>query len=567
MPDTKEVVFMIRLRLWPLATMVLLAGALPLLHAGGAAPAPTKEASPTPALDAAATAARIDQLVAARWKDARAQPAERADDAEFVRRVYLDLAGRIPSVAEARQFLDDKRADKRRLLVDRLLDGPRYVTHFAQVWRALMLPEVSSNLQARFLAPGFEAWLRKQLTKNAGYDAMVREMLTLPLEPQNGRNAVFFGQQQGEPTPIAFYLAKEVKAENLAAATARLFMGVKLECAQCHNHPFADWKREQFWGLAAFFAGVQRQTNGDFSFPTRELADRREMTIPGTERVVQASFIDGSEPQWKFRVSARVTLADWLTRADNPYFARAAVNRMWAYFFGTGLVDPVDEMIGAEHVSSNPELLDELARQFAAHKFDLKFLIRAITSSRAYQLSSAATHRSQDDPHLFARMPLRGLTAEQLYDSIAQATGYQENSSNPNVFFFGNQTPRSEFLSKFATQTEKSTDVQTSILQALSLMNGSLTSRATTLESSVTLASLADAPFMDTAERIETLYLSTLSRKPRPTELSRLVRYVDGGGSAEGPPASSVEKEKRYNQALADVFWALLNSGEFFLNH
>ncbi len=507
--------------------------------------------------DVAALVALIDRTLTAGWADAKVQPAPPAPDAEFVRRVYLDLAGRIPSVTEVRQFLDDKRPDKRRRLVEQLLQGPRYVTHFTNVWRALLLPETMASLQARILAPGFEAWLRKKLQQNTPYDALVRELLT---QPMNGRGQNPFGQQ-GEPTPIAFYLAKEVKPENLAAASSRLFLGVKIECAQCHNHPFAQWKRDQFWSYAAFFASLQRQGNGDFVAAGREVGDRRELTIPGTERVVQAAFLDGKQPKWKFNTSARATLADWMTSKDNPYFARAAVNRLWGYFFGAGIIDPVDEMVGGEHPASHPELLDELARQFAAHNFDLKFLIRALTASQAYQLSSLATHKSQGDPRQFARMPLRGLSAEQLFDSVAQATGYRETGNRNNNPVFGPQGTRGRFLTQFANNSDKPTEVQTSILQALSLMNGQVTAEATDLERSEMLAALLDAPFMDTTERIETLYLATLARKPTPKELSRMVKYVEGGGSADFTTVTT------YNQALADVFWVLLNSGEFFLNH
>jgi hypothetical protein len=510
--------------------------------------------------DAMALAATIDRHVVSGWEANKIQPAPIATDAEFVRRVYLDLAGRIPSVAEVRAFLDDKRPDKRQQLVEQLLEGPRCVAHFTNVWRSLLLPETSNNLQAGFLTPGFETWLRAKLQQNTPYDAMVRELLTVPMDGR-GRNPL--GQPNGAPSPIAFYLTKEVKPENLAAAVSRLFLGVKIECAQCHNHPFAEWKRDQFWSFAAFFAGLRRQGNGDFVNAGREMPDRRELTVPGTERVVQAAFLDGTAPKWTYNKSARDTLAEWMTRKDNPYFARAAVNRLWGHFFGNGIIDPVDEMVGGEHVASHPELLDDLARQFAGHNFDLKYLIRALTASRAYQLSSHATHGSQDDPRHFARMPLRGLSAEQLFDSIAQATGYQE-SSNGNPRFFGNQGVRGRFLTQFANASDKSTEVQTSILQALSMMNGVVTSAATDLEGSETLSALLDAPFMDTAERIESLYLATLSRRPTPREASRMIHYVENGGPAGN---ISADKVKNHNRALADVFWVLLNSGEFFLNH
>jgi hypothetical protein len=525
---------------------------------------PARGADPPPAAgdtdrDVRALAERIDKFIAARWAAADAKPALLADDAEFLRRAYLDLAGRIPSVTETRDFLADTAPDKRLRLVDRLLNGSRYVTHFTAFWRSLLVPETANAQFFRF-GVGIDAWLRADLTKNAPYDEMVREVLTTPLGPETLRGA------NQTPNPAIFYLVKELKPEEIAGATSRLFLGVRLECAQCHNHPFAKWKREQFWSYAAFFAGLQRQgpANG-FALPGRELTDRRELTIPGTEKVVQAKFLDGKEPTWKAKASARDTLADWVTAPDNPFFARAAVNRLWGYFFGTGIIDPVEDMVGSERVPSHPELLDELAREFVAHKFDLKFMMRAITASRAYQLSSAHSHESQDDPTLFARMPLRGLTAEQLYDSVAQATGYQEagNGLPPGVIVFGNQSPRSDFLNRFSTRTEKATEVQTSILQALSLMNGSLVGSATTVDRSETLAAVADAPFLDLRAKIETLYLATLSRQPKVKELERMVKYVEQhttDGSAE-------DREKSARLALADVFWALLNSGEFFLNH
>ncbi|HEV3168077.1 MAG TPA: DUF1553 domain-containing protein, partial [Isosphaeraceae bacterium] len=236
------------------------------------------------------------------------------------------------------------------------------------------------------------------------------------------------------------------------------------------------------------------------------------------------------------------------------YFARATANRVWAQFFGTGLVDPIDDM-GADNAPSHPELLDELAHQFAAHGFDFKFLIRAITSSRAYQLSSAGYAPGQDDPRLFARMPIRGLSPQQLYESLVQAAGMKREGEQP-VFFGGGNSARKDFVDRFASQDEKPTEHQTSILQALTLMNGRLMADATNLEKGGTLPAIADAYFLDTPSKIEALYLAALSRRPKPEELDRLVAYVDRGGPTLNP-----------KKALTDVFWALLNSAEFVLNH
>jgi Protein of unknown function (DUF1553)/Protein of unknown function (DUF1549) len=500
--------------------------------------------------DVRALVETIDRLVAAKWAEARTQPAAPADDAEYLRRVYLDVNGKIPTASQAREFLDDTSPDKRAKLVERLLASPAYSGHMTNLWRALLLPEATGNVQVQILAMNFDGWLRKGFAENAGYDRMVREVLTAPLE-RNQRNPNRLGESA--PSPYAFIAAKDGKPENLAASSARLFLGIRLECAQCHDHPFAHWKRDQFWGLAAFFGGVERVGDGEAFFEARELGDRRELAIPGSDRAVQAAFLDGTQTEWRPKVGARTVLADWMTSPDNPYFARATANRIWAQFFGSGIVDPVDDL-SANVQPSHPELLDELAHQFVAHKFDLKFLIRAITASRAYQLSSSGYSPGQDDAHLFARAAVRGLTPQQLYDSLILASGIRREPDVPA--FFQNDSPRKDFLDRFSSPEEKPSDHQTSILQALTLMNGRLMIDATSLERGGTLPAVADAYFLDTPGKIEALYLATLSRRPRPEELDRLVPYVDRGGPTLNP-----------KQSLADVVWALLNSAEFVSNH
>lgn len=507
-------------------------------------------------------AAAIDRHLAAGWEKAGVKPALPADDAEFLRRVYLDLVGRIPTVTEARHFLDNQSPNKRTKLIEELLSSPHYANHFTNIWRSLLLPEADASLQARFQLPAFEAWLRNHFAANTLYDQMVKELLTAPMATA-GRGAIIAGDSG--PSPAAFFTAKELMPENLAAATTRVFLGIKLECAQCHNHPFAEWKRDEFWSFAAFFAGIKRQGQGEVVMASREDTKKRDIAIPDTTRTVSAKFLDGKSPQWKDGISPRQTLAEWVTAADNPYFARATVNRLWSYFFGTGLIDPVDEMVGGDAVSSHPELLDELAKAFVDAKFDLKFLVRSIVNSRAYQLSSRSLSNSQDDPHLFARMPLRGLTGEQLFDSIARATSFSNYSANSpqGIVIIGRGDIRGEFLSRFTRSGEKSTDHQTSILQALSLMNGQLVTDSTDLAQSELLAGVLDAPFFDTAGKIETLYLAALSRRPTEKESARIEAFIKD--RTHGVKDS--EKSKREQEALADLFWSLLNSAEFVLNH
>src|SRR5262249_52573217 len=323
-----------------------------------------------PVVDPGKLAARIDELLAARWREAGVRPARHSDDPEFRRRISLDLTGKTPPVAEVRRFLADRSGDKRRVVVERLLDGPGYVSHFATNWRMLLAPDAENDPGRQAAVASLEKWLQKKFADNVSLDRIVRALLTWSMdETRPGRG------DPAAPSPRLFYLGREDKPEELAAATSRLFLGVRLECAQCHNHPFARWRREQFWSQATCFPGLRRPDPA-----TRTLA------IPGTPRKARARFLDGNDlPDGKG--DTRALLADWIIAPRNPFFARAAVNRLWDHFFGIGLVDPVDDLTD-ENKPSHPELLDELARAFVASGYDLKVIIRAILLSDSYQRSS-----------------------------------------------------------------------------------------------------------------------------------------------------------------------------------
>jgi hypothetical protein len=480
--------------------------------------------------DAQRLADSIDRHIATGWAAARVEPGPLADDAEFLRRVYLDIAGKIPPVADVRRFLADSAPDKRRRLIDRLLDSPAYITHFSTQWRLLLVPEEETNPRQRAALPMLEDWLRRHLADNVSYDQMVRAVLTVSVQDPR--------RHPNDPSPRAFFLGKETKPDELAARATRVFLGIRMECAQCHDHPFAAWKRDDFWSQAAFFAAPAS-------------VDRLTLTIPGTKRDVRPRFLDGTALKPQSKGDARQAFADWLVTPANPYFARAAINRWWGHFFGVGLVEPVDDLTTANR-PSHPALLDDLAREFAASGFDVKLLIRAITLSRSYQLS--ATGPTPPAPRLFNRMALKSLTPEQLFDSLAQATGFRDPMP-ARQRLLGDGGVRQQFLARFP-RGEQRTEVATSIPQALALMNGSLVAQVTNVSTSATLNAVANAPFLDTAQRIEALYLAALSRPPRPEEAERLGRYVARGGATGDP-----------KEALADVFWALLNSGEFLFNH
>jgi hypothetical protein len=507
--------------------------------------------------DPKAVAGRIDHHVDARLTAVGVQPAPQADDATFLRRTYLLLVGRVAKPAEVHAFLDDKDPDKRAKLVDRLMTTPGYANHFTAVWRGWLVPEAMTNFEVAYLAPSFEGWLRPKMRDNVPYSEWVKELLTVSVKPPQNQNQQqllgFYDPLGYGATPLAFYYAKQAKPENLAAATARQFLGVALECAQCHNHPFAKWSREQFWGLAAFYGGIQStQPDQPYFSPLRELFDRRELAVPNTDEVVQATFLDDTEPEWKPKTSSRVTLAEWMTKPGNPFFAKAYVNRMWGYVFGVGIVDPVDDF-SDENKPTHPELLEELAKAFEASGYDQRFLLKAIMASKAYQRDSRMTEPGQSDVRLFARFPVQGMTPEQLYDSLATVViaGAQPNAA----FEFQNpSSARRVFLDKFALSGKK-TETQTSILQALTLMNGETVAAATGGDGGRLVAAVVELPGLTDDERVEAIYLSALGRRPSEKEKARALEHARSGWLGT--------KNRRYG----DLLWALLNSAEFRTNH
>jgi len=493
---------------------------------------------------------RIDRHLDAFWAKNKITPSDVATDDEFLRRLMLDLAGRIPSVAESRAFVASTDLRKREKKVAELLTKNGYLNHFSTTLRQLWAPQTIDNQQLQFVGNQFEGWLRGRLRDNAGLDAIVREVLTAPTLFARNRTGGMVADTAN--TPFGFNQANEFKPENVAASASRLFMGIKMECAQCHDHPFAPISRDQFWETAAFFAELQPAiANSNDAKAKREI--RIQDPDPKKAKIVEARFFDETEPNFKDDVSPRSVFVDWLVSPKNKYFARNAVQRLWAHFFGLGFIDPIDEP-GLENPDLIPELVDDLASTFAEEKFNLRILIKAITRSKAYQLSSRQTDPSQANPRHFARMNVRALSAEQLFDSLALATGFLEPNVNPQQRAFA-QGPRRDFLTKFAS-TERATERQTSILQALTLMNGKFVNDQTSLERSQFLAGLTDAPFLDVESKIEILFRTSLSRSPTSQEAEKFSSYVLRGGT-----------DNNEKKALADVFWALLNSSEFILNH
>lgn len=511
------------------------------------------------------TVQKIDAEFQRAWSDEEIVHAAPASDAEFLRRVYLDVIGRIPAVSEVRQFSAGaapslatassaapiSTASKREALVDELLDSPAFIRHLTITLRNSLIPEATEQANLRFLVPGFEAWLWQKLADRTPYNQLAREIITT--EFGNGGNAITNASR-----PDAFFAAREFKPENLATATSRAFLGVRLDCAQCHDHPFDHWTQDQFWNLAAFYSGFKNNTNSAqlamMAAPSEQAS--QSILIPGTERTVPALFLTGSKPNWSNNdATARELLADWITDQKNPWFSKMAVNRLWAGFFGQGLVDPIDNF-SENNPSALPLVLNLLAEDFQDHGYQLDRTIRIITATKAYQLSSRKSDDSQDDSEMFARSALRGLTPEQFFDSLAEATGFYQPYRSDNPFVIQQNTPRSRFLNLFRTTDRSSLERQTTVLQALAMMNGDFVSDATSIQNSVTMKAITLFPAMNDAQKIEALYLATVSRKPQPSQLEQALKHI-----------AAMKESEATEAGFADIFWVLLNSSEFLLNH
>jgi hypothetical protein len=496
-----------------------------------------EDAPPSPA----EMAARVDQLLDERLREAGVEAAEPASDAEFLRRASLDFDGVIPSASEVAAFVADTSGDKRAKLVDRLLANPRYSTHVAQVWSKMLLPAEAQSERPAEVA-GFTAWLRRRFAENIRYDVVVADLLTTTGSSNRGGAALF-------------YTAAGLKPEELAASTSRILLGVQIHCAQCHNHPFDHWRQEDFWSFAAFFARVQQAPGSQP--PDVQLVDAvaGEVVLPGTTQVVPPKYLGADPPSEDADVNRRRQLAIWLVSRDNPYFARVAVNRVWALLFGRGLVHPLDDF-GKHNPASHPQLLAELADYFADSGYDLKSIFRVLGQTRAYQRSSRwSSEGAPPPPELFGRMLVKTLTPEQLYDCLVRATRLSLPASAPEPGQPPMRDARSQFVARFNMGTTEPTEFVAGIPQIMALMNGAITSQATDSEQGGLLQAL-DAPLFDDGERIDALFLSVLSREPTAEERSRLVNYVSQGGAAEDR-----------GKALGDLLWAMLNSPEFILNH
>ena len=481
----------------------------------------------------------LDEQFGRIWKEVGVE-VPRVDDGTFLRRVYLDLHGRIPSVAETRDFLRDESPDKRHRLVESLLvngtradrNSEQFAAQFARMWRRMMLPPGGTNA---FMAQQFEPWLAEQFRDNTPYDQFAKRLVTARGD-DGARAAAFFAAVGGNP-------------EGYATAFSRIFLGARLGCAQCHDHPFAKWKQKDFWGLAAFFAGT---TGGQQGGPASgKIEEMRKSTISHKDVEYAAKFLWGDQAEIPADKLPREVLADWMTAKDNPNFAAVAVNRMWQALNGRGLVAGVDDFDLAAPEERGP-FLDELAGRFKYASYDMRWLIRGICTSRAYQAPSASADADEASV-VTGRRPLKVLTSEQVFDSLEQALMLPITRSNSDSA--RHNGTRMQMVSRFDESVGDSPEEYSAgIPQVLMLMNGRITADAISLERSRTLKAVVEAPFLDESSKLDTLFLATLTRYPTEKEQTVLLEHIRTQPNDEDRRA-----------AYDEIFWALLNSPEFVL--
>jgi hypothetical protein len=515
-----------------------------------------KEAAPPRSNDP--VVAFVDQQIRQGWTENGVVPSAAADDEEWFRRVHLDLVGRIPAWNEIERFHRDKNPAKRAALVDKLLDSPGYVRNWTTIWTNLTIGRQSVRFVSR---TAMERFFREAFAQNRPWNEVVRDLVAA-----EGRS-----DANGAVNYLLAQMINNDEAVQATAKTTRLFMGIQVQCTQCHNHPFNEWKQDQFWQINSFLRQTRRINHRKFdSVSGRQVDDYAEL-IPGNfsgpvffekrsgeMQVAYPIFFDvkvdpGNE------IDRRKELARLMTSGENPLIAKAMVNRTWAHFLGFGFTSPVDDM-GPHKPASHPELVERLSQEFVKSGYDLKRLIRWICDSEAYNLTSRAGKKNTvDDPArghapLFSRTYPKPLEAEQLYDSLLIATTAQDSGETN----WGEvQKQRDAWLQQFiiAFGTDENDEANTfngTIPQALLMMNGPLVQKAISAEKGSFLCSVLESDTMED-KKIQRLYLATLSRHPH--------------GNEESAAESLLESDRDKLAGFQDLFWALLNSNEFIINH
>lgn len=499
----------------------------------------------------------VDRFAKKKWQELGITPSELSTDEQFLRRIYLDLTGTLPTPKQVTEFLADKDAAKRDKLIDRLVDSTEYSYLFANKWADILRVKRRNQADRAAGTFAFHAWIRESIAKDKPYDQFVREILAAT------------GDESQSP-PTVWY--KELTdPQQFVDDTAQVFLGLRIACAQCHHHPYEKWSQDDYWGLAAFFGRVgrknvqvmggvanqQAQRQVIFNRPTGNVTNKRTNT-PAKIQALDAQPMEISTDE-----DPRHKLVDWMANKDNPFFARAVANRYWSHFFGRGIVDPIDDM-RVTNPPTNPELLDALANELVKNNFSLKHLVKVIVKSRTYQLSSTPNEFNKHDKQSFARFYPRRMSAEVLFDAVNQVTntnasfgGLPNDKHSPNrAIMLPDEAFASYFLDVFgrpqrisACECERVSEAN--LAQALHLLNSQEIQDK--LSGAGRRADILAKDKREDAEKVEELFLWAFGRRPtqehRQLALEHIARHA-------------MNKKLAYE----NILWALLNTKEFVFN-
>ncbi len=468
----------------------------------------------------------------------RVPPSALCSDEEFIRRASIDVIGLLPTVDEYREFISNDSPNKRTEYVERLLARDEFADVWAAKWADLLMLREVNNLMSEKAVLTYYHWLRDEIARGTPLDQIVRQLL-------DTTGATF------EQPAANFYVVERDK-NKIAENVAQIFLGIRTQCAQCHNHPFDRWTMDDYYGFQAFFVRVAKKQHEDIrqwivfegGGETRHLV---------TKQIVKPKFLGGEEPEITAGVGRRTVVAEWITSPDNPYFARAAANRIWAHFLGRGIVDPVDDF-RVSNPPSNAALLDALASRLIEYEYDFRRLAFDILTSATYQRSSQPVAGNEHDERNFSRATVRRIPAVQLIDCISQVTKsptkFPRMPLGTRAVETPDNVPSNYFLKTFGRASRETacaceTTAEPTLSQALHLLNGD--SVHDKINNGKVIESLLQQP-QSPREIIETLYVSCLTRMPTTEETEALLAQVN---------------EATASADLADIFWALLNSREF----
>ena len=484
----------------------------------------------------------IDTLVSAKLNKLRIAPSEVCTDEVFVRRIYLDLVGVPPTIEEYGKFMADAGADKRDRLIDELLNRKEFTEIWVSKWAEWLMIRSTNQLQYKPMLLYYN-WLSQQIANNVPLDKMVQELL--------GANGGTF------KVPATNYYQIETDTLKVAENVAQVFMGMRIQCAQCHNHPFDRWTQDEYYSFAAFFSQIGRKQAEDYREQIIFNSGGGDVRHVVDGRVMAPVFLGGG-PADVAGKDRRVVLAQWLASPKNPYFATNFSNRVWQHFFGVGIIEPVDD-VRISNPASNPELLETLAQKFTGYNYDFKQLVRDICRSQTYQRSTARNESNMTDELNFAHANLRRIKAESLLDCISSVTNTKDKFPGLPLGARATQiadgTTATYFLTTFGRATRETVcscevKMEPTLSQALHLLNGD------TVNQKIRAGGILDKMLGEKLEPLqiaEQLYVACLSRKPTEAELNGLRPLFAEGANVK--------------QNLEDVFWALLNSREFLFNH